>query len=421
LPDATYCKYNFKAMKNFFNYLNPLIYVLSIFIFAASCGPEIEPDPITPGAPNNPNTPDNPGSAGPIDPNEASDYLVLSDAVKIPGNLPPALGNQLKINFKDTLYVIKDHPYKARISVMHDTTTNVTGFYIAAHGASHYFDVPAVAEESKDSIDVIYLGLSPEEEKVTFPYTLEITIQPHDQNGTSLGTFQKFITIEDPDDPDKCEIYNTFDAWKWMYTEMYLYSGEFFKLTAPMFSATYHSTGTSGGYQYGLCCINDPDFGLITAYPGDPTREGICNDKNPLYKGVFIDGAYSLNSYDYLFIFSSGNFIHYSGTLTSNFVPQKSRICDLFAYYELLLTEYVKTGIHDYVPGSNKIRFTTQISNPSFGPAPPFGEFVSTCHLLVFTINIEEKFKIVYQRYPDLNKDNNIPDPMDHLHQWFEF
>jgi hypothetical protein len=387
--------------------------LLSGLFWIISCKPEADPDP---------GTPDNPGNPAGINPDKVSDYLSFTDAAKVTGRPPAAPDGPLKIDVRDTLYLAKGHPYKARISVLHDTLTSVTGFYIWVDGLSqaHYYNIPAVALEAKDSISVVYIGFDAPENEFTYPLTFTIHIQPHGPGGNPLDQFTRRVTIEDPAGQDQCDIYTEDGhAWKWLYTEVQVTGGSFRQITAPWFSATYSLA--SGGYYYAKCCIEDPDFGLIEAYPGDPTREGICNERNPLYKRVFIDGAYSLKPYEYLFIFRGGNFIHYSATLTANFVPQKSRICDLFAYYERTYTEYTKTGTHTYTPGAGSVQFTTTVAEPPFGPPPPFGTVTNTCHLLIFTFGAEQKATIVYQKYPGLSSTNPPPDPMNYLRNWFDF
>ncbi len=358
-----------------------------------------------------------PGGEGPGQAGDVSDFLAFENSTKITGALPVAPEGALRINVPDTIYLVKDNPYRARISVLHDAAFPITGFNVQVSGADEeaYYDVTASGGESKDTVDVFYIGVETPEEELLYPYTIEIIIQPHGPDGTPFDQFTRRVTIEDPG--DVCDIYTPVDAWKWMHTLGYNYQGDLFQVTAPWFSATF-SEG-AGGYDYGKCCIEDPDFGLIEVYPGDTTMFGMCNWQNPTYKKVFINGAYYLRAYDYLFVFQSGNFIHYSASLTSNFVPQKSRICDLFAYYDREYTAFTKTGTHDYESGDNTIKITTEVAVPKFGPTPPSGSFVNTCHLLIFNVGAEETYQIVYQRYPSVTEEE-LPDPMDHLAQWFE-
>jgi hypothetical protein len=346
---------------------------------------------------------------------EARDYLQFNDATKHTGDYPIAGDGTLKINIRDTLYVIDDHPYKGRVSVLHEASVEISGFYVWVTGTTEqaYYDVPAVSAEGKDTVDVVYIGFDPEEE-IELPYSVKIKIQPHGPDGIALDEFERMISVEEAEQ-SSCSITTGHNRWQWLYTEIYNYQGDLSQLTAPWFHATL--LGESG-YYYAKCCIEDPDFGTIEAYPGDPTREGICQFGNPLYKRIYIDGTYYLKAYDELFLFQNGEFRHYSASLTSNFIPQKSRICDLFAYYELDYTAYEKIGQHDYSPGDTEIRLTTETAVPPFGPIPPFGHFINTCHLLIFTAGSEETYKIVYQKQPD-GVEPEMFDPMEYLDMWF--
>src|SRR5690554_5084578 len=117
--------------------------------------------------------------------NEIGDYLVFNTFTKINGELPAAPVGDLKINQSDTLYVMKDQSYQARIGVKHEPSQNVAGFNIHIKGlpTAYYYQLPEVAEEGSDSVAVVYMGLDPPADKVEFPYTVEIVIQPHDQIG----------------------------------------------------------------------------------------------------------------------------------------------------------------------------------------------------------------------------------------------
>jgi hypothetical protein len=355
-----------------------------------------------------------PDSIKPTD-SEPRDYLQFDNATKHTGDYPTAADGTLKINIRDTMYVIDNHPYRARISVLHEASVDISGFYVWVTGTTEqsYYDVPAVAAEGKDTVDVVYIGFDPKEE-VVLPYSVKIIIQPHAADGTALDEFERTISVEEADQ-SACTITAGRNRWQWLYTEMYNYQGELYQVTAPWFQATL--LGESG-YYYAKCCIEDPDFGTIEAYPGEPTREGICQFGNPLYKRVFIDGTYYLKAYDELFLFEEGEFWHYSASLTSNFIPQKSRICDLFAYYELDYTAFEKIGHHDYEPGDSQVKLTTDTAFPPFGPIPPSGDFINSCHLLIFTTGSEETYKIVYQKQPDGTEPATY-DPVDYLDVWF--
>jgi hypothetical protein len=78
-------------------------------------------------------------------------------------------------------------------------------------------------------------------------------------------------------------------------------------------------------------------------------------------------------------MFNSGAFIHYSQSTTVNFNPGES-ICAGTTVYDRQTTAYTKTGTHDYTPGATELNFTTEVAEPPFGPNPPRGDIVFTCH-----------------------------------------
>src|SRR5690554_662457 len=351
--------------------------------------------------------------------NEIGDYLVFNTFTKINGELPAAPVGDLKINQSDTLYVMKDQSYQARIGVKHEPSQNVAGFNIHIKGlpTAYYYQLPEVMEEGSDSVAVVYMGFDPPADKVEFPYTVEIVIQPHDPSGSPLDEFTRFITVEDPEDPNKCNLMDDDSVWEWLYTEMHAYQGDgVIQINAPWFRAYFDQDTTTNpnGYYYMGCCIDDPAFGMIEAYYNDPVRDGLCNEASQYLRKLWINTSIYLRAYEYLFMFKSGKFIHYSGDFIVNYNPQKSSLCHNRAYYDRVYTDWTDTGTHDYTQGEDEINLTTEVSIPAFGPSPPSGKIIYTCHLLIFTSEIENKIIQVYQRFGS----SPIPDPMDYLHRW---
>jgi hypothetical protein len=238
---------------------------------------------------------------------------------------------------------------------------------------------------------VFYLGFDPPDE-VELPYTVEVIIQPHDADGKPLDHFVRKITVEEL---SQCSIATGFDYWQWMYTQIYLYN-DLFQVTAPFFSATFDSN--AGGYYYGKCCIPREGLGIVEVYPGDSTEFGICGFGNPYYKRVLVTSPYSLRGNEQLYLFPHGEYRQYVTSLSMNFNPAKSNICALFAYYDNVLKSYEKIGTHNYSEGVSQLQLTTQSATPSNGPSPPFGNFINSCHVLIFTLNTEGSVKVIFQR-----------------------
>ena len=167
----------------------------------------------------------------------------------------------------------------------------------------------------------------------------------------------------------------------------------------------------------GGCCIDDPDFGLIHAYPGDPVRDGICNETSQYYHKIWINTSIYLLAYEYLFLFSNGTFIDYTGSFTSNYDPQETNFCQSRVAYTRVYQDWTDIGTHDYAPGDDEITLTTEVSDPPFGPVPPSGEIKFTCNTLMISVGIEQKIVRYFKRFGTPGKD----DPMERLHEWFDF
>ena len=392
--------------------LTPLITLVLSFCAAMllSCEPELDPDKVDPN-----DNPSNPNGAG----SPSSDFLRLIDEQKVDGPLAVVANGNMTIDVKDTIYVVKDDPYMARVSVKHDTADVVSCFNIWVDGLreAYYYNIP-VAAESNDSIAVFYVSMDPL--GVLFTYSEKIRIQPCGSGGP-MDEFQRVIAVEDPE-PDTgsvCEIWTETEgatAWKWLFTQMIYPSGEIFKITAPDFEI---SSTENNGYRYGKCCWEDEDFGNMEVYPNDTTPKGICNDQNPYYHSVHITEHYTLRPYEFLFIFSSGNFIHYVATREYDFEPWNSKICEGYAHHSVDYQNWTKTGTHNYSPGASSITFTTLVADPPFGPIPPRGKVVKTCHLMLIELDQDMKYRWVYQRYPNIESDS-APDYWDNLDHWFE-
>lgn len=344
--------------------------------------------------PVNPENGDTGGPPDTVHTNVPGDYLILTDPVEIKADYPDAPDGNLTINVRDTLFLIEGHSYRGRVSVLHDPLMDINGFYVWVSGmtTAYYYDVPEVPEEGSDSTAVIYIGMDPPDE-LEFPYSVTVIIQPHDADGVPVDEFSVPVTSERP---LACDIFTEGDAWKWMFTEMYDYQGNLFQVTAPSATAIYHDN--TGGYEFSGCCVSD----VYVPYNESTGVDGICDERNPHFKDFHVNTTYTYTVYDFLFIFSSGNFIHYNGSVQTNFNPEKS-VCAGRAVYDAVATDYTKTGTHDYVSGDADITMTTTAAIPPFGPNPPRGAIVNTCHLMAITWGLEERYNFYYERFPESN------------------
>ena len=213
-------------------------------------------------------------------------YLVLNQANKITGTLPASSNSLIRMNSKDSIYLLEDLSSGARIEVNHYGKFEIAGFYIGVAGQSYYFDTPVVKEESQDSTDVVYINFDDKGlESWQSPFNLPILIQPHGADGKPLKTFVRILTVEKPQtssDPANLPMDIVSPAgvspspfiWKWQYTEVH------------------HSTGVLieapglwvGGVQTtGGCCNND---GTSSTVANDPYCFEKFSDgtKNPKWR-----------------------------------------------------------------------------------------------------------------------------------------
>lgn len=386
-------------MKNGTSFFFGGIFALGLLLLYASCDEAIETVSEL--------TDDQPDST------EAGDYLMFRNFNTISGTAPtvPA-DNPIKINVRDSLFVVKGHAYMARVAMFHDQTINIIGSYVEIPTSDYYYDVPEESPESNDSTSVIYINLQPSDDgDIEYPYTVHIKIKPYDADGVPLKVFEKSITVEDPHDPSKCSIMTEDGtAWRWRFTERINVQEEVVEVTAPNYQSIVDQSSIPVPAVFSGCCVSGSyvPAGEATGF------DGTCDNQNPHYRKVDYNSLYLVN-YAYLFLFSSGNFIHYAGSTTHIFIPSKS-ICANDAVYESVRKNYTKTGTHDYTLDAIEMTLFTEFSDPSSGgPQPPRGFINFTCHTLIFTV---AQVSIIYQRYSDDDVQPLINDPF--AAEWYE-
>jgi hypothetical protein len=114
---------------------------------------------------------------------------------------PPAGTSSLKMNFRDTLYLMEG--LRVPIQFLHDQAPNVAGVYIQVQAAgaggvipaTYYYDVPEQKEmENSDTISSVFVGF--DEAGLKLPLDINIKIAPYDKNGTVIDDDEKVIRIE---------------------------------------------------------------------------------------------------------------------------------------------------------------------------------------------------------------------------------
>ncbi len=224
-----------------------MILFCGIFLFACSSDePEAVPAP-------GPGTPAGTTTVEELD--DLSDHFEFLSAKEISGNIPaaPTGNSNLKISFKDTLYMMAS----ARIPIkfLHDAGTNVTGVYIQVHSpevstagsplyATYHYDVTELAESAEsDTVSVIFVGF--DATGLELPLSVPVTISPYGKNGQPLDEIEEIFTVEESNESsntsgrskaDPCPFTSAseFDSWNWKYSvievdgsiEFYIAQGE---------------------------------------------------------------------------------------------------------------------------------------------------------------------------------------------------
>lgn len=371
--------------------------LLGGLLLIASCESDIDDN-----QPTNTNNPNNPGDPASLAPDELSSFLVFRDnPTKIDGELPAAPDGQLKIDVKDTIFVVKGYPLGNRINFLKDPSQNVTGFYIYVEGASHHFDVPETIEEDQyvptggsDTASVVVLDFDPtsRDEDVSYPFTTEITIQPHDEGGTPLDEFEKWITVEDPESSCNSILLDEYggNAWLWDFT-IRINNDEIVNVWAPGISPDFGAEEVTG------CCRGgNSDYGPL---PGD------CGSATPDEMVIFYaPDQFYLRPFEMMLFLTSGDLQYYSGEIYLRADPYKTDFCngdEPFYYYHK--NEHIsETGQHDFVPGAGTLSIDFDTSVPNRPPRK--SNIIYTCHSLILDFGSPgDEFASVYHALDDNN------------------
>lgn len=375
-----------------------MAYLIVCLIAFVSC--ETEPDPGNRN--NNGNNGTGNNAADEFAADELSEFLVLEDAAKITGDPKEAPDFQLKINFKDTIFVMKGSHLGARVAVRHDGLHDITGFYIAVDNGSFYYDVPVAEDEAQDSTDIVYINIEvPEKTDIDYPLTIPIRIQPHGPDGEPLDEFDKEVTIEDPEAGVDCSITHPFTGsnehpdnwwWYWDYTLGFNYDGELFHFEAPGLKQV-------SSYQTGGCCSEDGTSSTVAddSYCFEKFSDG---SPNPVWRSIDV-AHYFVWNYDVLWFYDNGTFGHENVSSQTNYRPSKSDFCNNKAAYDEDIGFFLKKGTHDFTSGTDYLTVSYDVTNPPvYGRTLLSGQIEYTCHILVFIYEIEgQKWEIVFRKY----------------------
>lgn len=353
------------------------IMMLEGLLLMSSCEADLEPE-----GKNDPNNQVNPAA---VDPDEAIEYLVRDNANQFTGDLQVAPDSQLKMNFKDTIYVVKGLTYGARVVVRHDGMYDITGFYVTVPNDSSYYDIPVEEAEAQDSSDVIYIHAAlPENNKYDYLFTIPLIIQSHGPGGDPIDEFNKWVTIEDSEQDHECPITVLRDPpWEWEFTLGNNYAGEV-QIDAPGLKKI-------SSYQTGGCCN---DGGTSTTVANDP----YCTQNSVNFRPIDVEHYFQWD-FDLLYLYEDGTFKHYNASRQTNYRPSLSDFCNNIAAYDHVSNEFTKYGTHDFSPAADHLNITYNVADPPvFGKIIGSGEIIYTCHSLILTVGFEEKWSIVYRK-----------------------
>ena len=375
--------------------------------FWTACESDITDDLNNPGNPNNPRNP-NPAKA--LSADEASEHLVLKNHAKITGTLPNASDGQLKLDVEDTIYVVKGYPLGSRIEVLHHPGENVAGFNITVPGSTFYFHVPETIiegqyepSEESDSISIIELDFDPPVDEVDYPYTTEIVIQPVDDNGNPLDEFERWVTVEDPEQSSTngsgCNtiarpVNDNNLHWEWDFTVREL-NGDIVNVFAPGLATRINSQGSG-------CC---GDNGRSYAVGDTPACVPNTTAQHLTWVELEVDD-YSVRPFELWQIYENGTVRVYSNEIKKTYNRPTTNFCTGVIGYTFDNDDTGGIGTHNFVAGGSHISF--DFPNWEGGWRPQGGTLIYTCHTMIISWGGGDKFSAVYKRiiydpYPQTN------------------
>lgn len=339
-------------------------------------------------------------SVNQIDPDFAGEHLVLTNATRIAGVLPTASGGQLKIDVKDSIYLIKGHPYGDRIHILHDEFQQVSGFYVAIKNSTFYFDVEETlieGEAESDTVSTLLLDLDlPEDTQQSYPISIEVIIQPHNDTGLPLDEFERTLVIEDPENSsgkacnsiinESIPINNGAalqSIWVWEFTIRENSSG-INLLSAPGLIFDLDNNGKVGG-----CCLFNatqfpPYFGCDST-----ATEWVEMEVDEYYVPLYDVLILEQNKSAYVWSAEAKQFLDRPNTDLCANTPVPAYISSISGPQG--------SGTHDFSPGATSLRLTFP-NFSGFSKPPVNSQIEYTCHSLILSFGSEgDQFHKVYK------------------------
>ncbi|WPP49475.1 hypothetical protein [Catalinimonas niigatensis] len=399
-----------QPLKRDINLPAPALLLLCGLFWITACESDLITDDPQPNMPNTPTV---------IDPDKASEYLILSDASKINGTLPDAPDGPLQISVEDTMYLVSGMPFGARLVVKHDGQQDISGFYIGVLNSSFYYDVPVVAAESGDSTEVLYINIGDAGGIDWGEFPIEIL--PHGPGNLPFKKFIRQVKVESPKDEDTCSpltpaptcyydedsVYychylGGIQSWIWEFTVVEDATGDIHTAYAPfMFLNT-------PVFKHGGCCWNGNSI---------PAKEDpYCVPGNPEFREITVEDAYYVRYWEYLDLFDNNTYRRRLRHETNNYSTDSSNYCSGEAGYITNRSHIRENGTHDFSLGDDDIHFKRDYLYDFNDPENQYnfwtasnGSIFYTCRSLIISYIINgEKWSVVYKR--NLRRDGIVED-----------
>ena len=326
-----------------------------------------------------------------------SEFLVLKGANKVSGEVSAAPNLLLKLNSKDTIYVLKGAEVGTPLVIKHDGMHLVSGIYISVDNSSFYYDVPVPDEAVQDSSSSIFINTNiPENINGNFPLSIPITIQPHDPSGQPLDEFIRVLTVEDPDANDKCSITTPFttDTTDLSGGFVWLFTSGIDQIKDTTFYEEVPGMKKVSRYQTGGCCNDD---GKSTTVANDPycTAKFFNGEPNPRWRSIDVEHYFTW-VYDIVWFYDNGTFAQDNLSMQTSYRPSKSDFCKGEPGYDFDKGFFHKTGKHDFAPGTKFLKLIyDQTDPPVYGKIIQGGNLTYSCNAMQLRYQVEGQLWVV--------------------------